>query len=127
MVRLHSYCTCTTHHSYCITQVKIIYTVSCTVIKLNVLGRVLGGEGVNARLLPYVSYRYPPLDEVGAEGGGGGIVVASDVRRSGLTAHRSSDRISFPEQHSETRGWISLILHTHIPYIMVCRSVFWVF
>ena len=81
------------------------------------------GGGAGARLLPYVSYRYLPLDEVGAEGGGG-IVVASDVRRSGLTAHRSSDRISFPEQNSETRGWISLILHTHIPYIMVCRSVF---
>ena len=43
----------------------MIDTVSCTVIKPNVLGRVLGGGG-GACLLPYVSYRYPPLDETGA-------------------------------------------------------------
>ena len=44
--------------------------------------------------------------------GRGGIGVASDVRPS---VTRPDVRISFPEQNSVTRAWISLIFDTHIP------------
>ena len=56
---------------------------------------------------------YPPPDEVGA----GGIGVASDCRPSGCRSVRpaSDVRISFPEQNSVTRSWISLMFDTHIP------------
>ena len=59
---------------------------------------------------------YPPPDEVGA----GGIGVASDVHppvRPSVrpSVSRPDVRISFPEQNSVTRAWISLIFDTHIP------------
>ena len=60
---------------------------------------------------------YPSPDEVGAGGNG----VASDVRRSAVRpavrppVPRPDVRISFPEQNSVTRAWISLIFDTYIP------------
>ena len=46
------------------------------------------------------------------------ICVASDVHQTVRPARRPSVRVLFPEQISETCGWIYLILHTHIPYVV---------
>ena len=78
MVRLPSYCTRTSlilHHS------NKIYAASYMVIKLNVLGGILGKVGLVSfticLLLLYSSRRS------GGEGEGGGDGVAGDVQPSG--------------------------------------------
>ena len=78
--------------------IQMTYTVSCTVIKSNDLGGVLGRVG----LVSYRIFRYLPPDEVVARW----WWLLASRRMSGLTARRPFIHICF---RSRTRGWISLI------------------